>query len=211
MLAESLDKMQQSMQSSGEMSGNQKCKKPGSQPGNMDQMIQMQQQLNEGMNKQSKEKGLSGQEGLNGQSEELARMAALQSEIRKMLQQYIDEIESSGGNGQSLNKLVEEMQKTEKDFVNRKISQETLNRQKDIEVRLLRSEKAEQERDKDNKRESTEGKSKSRSNQNLETQYKMENTFQKDILITKPIIMSGFYEDLYKRYIYKIETEDEKP
>lgn len=211
MLAESLDKMQQSMQSSGEMSGNQKCKNPGSKPGNMDQMLQMQQQLNEGMNKQSKDKGLQGQEGLNGQSEELARMAARQSEIRKMLQQFIDEIESSGGNGQALNKLVEEMQKTEKDIVNRKINQETLNRQKDIEVRLLRSEKAEQEREKDNKRESSEGRNKSRSNQNQETEYKMENTFQTDILIAKPIIMSGFYKDLYKRYIYKIETEDAKP
>lgn len=207
MLEESLEKMQKSMNSSGQMSGNQSCPNPGNSPGNMNQMMQMQKQLNEGMNKQSKEKGLQGSEGLNGQSEELARMAAAQSEIRKLLQQYLDELESSGGNGDQINKLIDEMKKSEDEIVNRKITRETLERQKDIEVRLLQSDKAQQEREKENKRESNEGKNRIRSNQNLELKYNELNLGQDEILMLSPVSMNKFYKDYFKKYIYKLEME----
>lgn len=211
MLEESLEQMQQSMNSSGKMAGNKQCPNPGNSPGKMKQMMQMQQQLNQGMNNKSKEKGLQGSGGLNGQSEELARMAAMQSEIRKMLQQYLEEIESAGGNGDALNKLMEEMKKSEDDIVNRKITQQTLERQKDIEVRLLKSDQAQQEREKENRRESTEGKNKIRSNQNPDLEYKVLTDGEQEILISSPVVMSRFYKELYHKYLYKIEKENGAP
>jgi hypothetical protein len=211
MLEESLDKMQQSMNSAGEMSGNQSCPNPGNSPGNMNQMMQMQKQLNEGMNKQSKEKGLKGSDGLNGQSEELARMAAMQSEIRKMLQQYLEEFESNGGNGDALNKLIEEMKMSEDEIVNRKITEQTFDRQKEIEVRLLQSDKAQQQREKENKRESLEGKNRIRSNQNKDFEYNVLTKGAEEILISSPVTMSQFFNDLYQKYIYKIEKENGAP
>ena len=199
------------MNSSGQGAGKQQCPNLGNSPGNMNQMMQMQQQLNSGMSGKSKEKGLNGPEGLNGQSEELARMAEIQSEIRRMLQQYLEELESSGGNGDAINKLIEEMKKSEDDIVNRKITEQTLERQKDIEVRLLKSDKAQQEREKENKRESTEGKNIIRSNQNQDLEYNVLTNGEQEILISTPVVLSQFYKELYQKYLYKIEKENGAP
>ncbi len=68
-------------------------------------------------------------------------------------------------------KLAAEMEKTEEDIINRKISNQTLERQKQLEVRLLKSERAEQEREKKKKRESEEGKNRKRSNLNENIEY----------------------------------------
>ena len=50
------------------------------------------------------------------------------------------------------------MEETEKDIVNKRISDMTLNRQQEILTRLLESEKAEREREKEERRESSEAK-----------------------------------------------------
>ncbi len=205
MLAESLDQMQQSMQMSG-TAGGQSCPNPGqSMPGSLDAMGEMQKQLNEQMKGGSKNQGQQGKEGMKGNSEELARMAAQQSEIRRRLQQYIEEMESEGGTGNALNKLVEEMLKSEEDIVNRRITQETLERQKDIEVRLLKSEKAHMEREKKKERESEEGKNRKRSNLTDQLEYKDKNEKQEDILITVPVELSPYYRALHKKFIYKMQ------
>ena len=210
MLAESLDQMKQSMQMKSEKSGKGKCKNPGQGPPSMQEMLQMQQQMNNGMQGKAKNKGLNGKDGLNGQSKELARMAAMQGEIRRRLQQYINEMERNGNDGSSLSKLAEEMEKTEEDIINRRISLETLERQKQLEVRLMKSEKAEQEREKQKKRESEEGKNRKRSNQNNNLKYNQEKENQQEILILSPIEMSPYYRALLNTYLYKLEKENDK-
>ena len=210
MLAESLDQMNQSMQMKSEKSGKGKCKNPGQGPPSMKEMLQMQQQMNDGMQGKAKKKGLDGKSGLNGQSKELARMAAMQGEIRRRLQQYIDELERNGNDGSSLSKLAEEMGKTEEDIINRRISMETLERQKQLEVRLMKSEKAEQEREKKKKRESEEGKNRKGSNQNKFLKYNQEKENQQEILILSPIEMSPYYRALLNKYLYKLEKENDK-
>jgi hypothetical protein len=208
MLAESLDKMQQSMQMSGS-GGGKPCPNPGTgSPSTMEMMTKMQQELNKGMSKGKKGEGTKG-EGDQPGSEELARMAATQGEIRRQLQEYIEQLESEGGNGSSLNKVVDEMKKTEDDIVNRRISQETIERQKQIEVRLLKSEKAEQEREKEKKRESVAGINKKRSNFTDEKEYKKQSESQEEILITAPIEMSPFYRALLNKYLYKLQQEND--
>jgi hypothetical protein len=69
-----------------------------------------------------------------------------------------ESMDQNGKNGSNqLSKLMEE---TETDLVNKRITQQTLNRQKEILTRLLESEKAERERELDDKRESKQGKDK---------------------------------------------------
>jgi hypothetical protein len=207
MLEESLDQMNQSLAMMSGKPGNGKCNKPGpgSKP-NLGDVLQMQQGLNEGMGKKGEKKEGEGQNGMG--SEQLARMAAMQAEIRRTLQDYIDELEADGGNGSALNKMTEDMEKVEEDLINRRLTEETLNRQKDIEVRLLKAKDAELKREKENKRESNEGKTKKRSNQIEQLQYKDNVITQEEILKTVPIEMSPYYKELFKKYLYKLEREN---
>ena len=209
MLEESLDKMNQSMAMMSGKPGKGKCNNPGkgSKP-SMGDLLKMQQQLNKGMGKKGKKKGENGQDGSEMSSEQLARMAAMQAEIRKRLQDYIEQLEAEGGNGNALNKITEEMEKVEEDMINKRLSEETLKRQKDLEVRLLKAENAELRRERENKRESREGKSKKRGNQMEQLQYKENVITQEEILKYAPIEMSPYYKDLLKKYLYKLEREN---
>jgi hypothetical protein len=58
----------------------------------------------------------------------------------------------------NLDKISQEMEQTEHDLVNRRITEEALKRQQQIQTRLLEAEKAEQQRDEDQQRESHAGK-----------------------------------------------------
>ncbi len=209
MLEESLEKMNQSMAMMSGKPGKGKCNNPGqgSKP-SLGELLKMQQQLNKGMGKKGKKKGEKGQDGSELSSEQLARMAAMQAEIRKRLQDYIEELESEGGNGNALNKITEEMEKVEEDLINKRLSEETLKRQKDLEVRLLRAENAELKRERENKRESREGKSKKSGNQMEQLQYKDNVITQEEILKYAPIEMSPYYKELLKKYLYKLEREN---
>jgi len=100
------------------------------------------------------------------------------------------------------------MKKTEDDIVNRRVTQETYNRQKNIETRLLKSDKAMQQREKEKKRESKEGKNRNSGNQNGELEYKIEKENQEEILITAPIEVRPYYRRLLKEYLYKLEKDN---
>lgn len=208
MLEESLNQMQQSMSMMSGKPGKGKCNKPGGR-GNkpsLSELLQMQQQLNQGMGKKGKKSGTEGKDGMN--SEQLARMAAMQAEIRKQLQDYIDQLEAEGGNGSSLNKITKEMEKVEEDIINKRITEETLKRQKDLEVRLLKAKNAKLKQDRENKRESREGKNVKRSNQIEQLQYKDNVITQEELLRYAPIEMSPYYKELLKKYLYKLEREN---
>ena len=213
MLDESLKQMQQSMNSSGSKSGDQKCKQPGSGESSgqgLKQMLKMQQGLGEGMKKSGKQqgKGSNNGQGQDGDSQELARMAAQQRELRKQMQQMMDELNGDGGSGSALQKIIDQMEKQEQDIINRRITAETLQRQKDIETRLLQAEKALMEREKEKKREATEGKKRQRGNNIDEIGYKDISIDNRNSIInTKPIKLSEPYKKLLEKYLYEIENE----
>jgi hypothetical protein len=166
LLSESLKNMEQnlSMMASGK-SGKSKPK-PGQGKQSMKSMRQMQEKLNQQMEQMRKgmqpkpgEQGEKGQSGGSKMSEQLARMAAQQEALRKMLQEYGEELQKEGEvNQQGIQKMLQEMEKTENDLVNKIINQQTMKRQQEILTRLLESEKAELKREQEEKRESTEGK-----------------------------------------------------
>ncbi|WP_184544096.1 DUF4175 family protein [Mucilaginibacter sp. FT3.2] len=159
MLSEALDQLQK-MQNKG--------KGGKGKPQSMSQLSKMQQQLNQNMQKareqmqqqgnQGKSKPGQGQPGGN-MSEQLARMARQQQQIRQQLEQINREENKDGKGGLgNLDKISQEMEQTERDLVNKKITDEALKRQQQIQSRLLEADKAQQEREQDQQRESHAGK-----------------------------------------------------
>ncbi|NVM64713.1 hypothetical protein FHW88_003002 [Mucilaginibacter sp. SG538B] len=157
MLSEALEQMQKMMNKGGKGGkGKQQS---------ISQLAKMQQQLNQNMQKareQMQQQGNQGkgQQGNSGNmSEQFAKMARQQQMIRQALQQ-IDRDENKDGTGGlgNLDKISKEMEQTERDLVNRKITDDALKRQQQIQTRLLEAEKAEQQRDQDQQRESNAGK-----------------------------------------------------
>jgi len=170
LLAELLKNMQEEM--AKQMEGDQQCQKPGgASPSKLSKMNQMQQSLNQQM-QQMKEK-MQGQKGKqpggkerrNGEmSQGFAEMVAKQEAIRRELQRMSQEMGKDGkdGLGGELEKLAKEMEKTERELVNKTLTSESLRRQEEIMTRLLQAEKAEREREFDDKRESNTAKETSR-------------------------------------------------
>jgi len=95
------------------------------------------------------------------------------------------------------------MEQTEKDLVNRKILQETLNRQNEILTRLLESEKAEMKRGQEEKRQSTEAKEGNFSNPKSNLQYNIQKTNTTELLKTVQPSYSYFYKTKINSYFLK--------
>jgi hypothetical protein len=152
MLSEVMNQMQQQMSSM--MAGNQMCTNPGGkgQKGQVpqDKMGQGQQELNQQL--QQMKDAL--ERGKGGSSKEFAEMAAKQAALRKALQEKQKKLQEQGKGSKDLQELIEQMDKTETELVNKKLTNEMLKRQQDILTRLLEHEKSEREREFEEKRKS---------------------------------------------------------
>lgn len=164
MLSEALNQLQNAMNKGRTGKGKGKQQSVG-------QLAKMQEQLNQNMEKARQQmqqqgnqgnqgKSQSGNNGNNGNiSEQLAKLARQQQLIREGLEQINREENKDGKGGLgNLDKISKEMEQTEHDLVNRRISTEAMKRQQQIKSRLLEAEKAEQEREQDQQRESHTGK-----------------------------------------------------
>ncbi len=214
MLMESMKDMQEQQkqaQSKCNKSGKGSCNKQGGKgKPKKTSARELQQQLNrqmEAMKKSMEQQGKQGETGKpQNMSEQFAKMAAQQEAIRKMLQDYQSELKSQNGVGdKSLDKIIEDMQKTEKDLVNRQITQQTLNRQKDITTRLLQSERAELEREKDNERKSNEARQIPNINPPKEWNFDHEQKQQNEMLRSVPANLNYYYKGKANNYFYNID------
>ena len=220
MLAESLKNMREKQQQGSssccksKSSSCGKCSKPGKTgKGKPKSARELQQQLNRQMEamKRSMEQGNKpeGQTPMPGQqqgmSEQFARMAAQQEAIRKMMQDYNDGLRRQDGIGdKSIEQLIEEMKNTEKELVNRSITTQTINRQKNIETRMLESERAQQEREREEKRESTEARERRNPSPPKEWQFDKNRSQQTELLKTIPPALQYYYKEKVNRYFYNI-------
>lgn len=187
-------------------------KKPGkkSGKGNSQSLSKMQEQLNKQIEQMKNGQSPGGQKGQGqqkgSQSEQLAKMAAQQQAIRNAMQQLEKEMNKNGtgGNGNQLNQLKKEMEKTESDLYNRNITQETINRQKEIMTRLLEAEKAARERELDDKRESKQGEELF-DKQNLRfEEYKKAKLKEIELIKTVPPNLDPYYKDKVNQYFKQI-------
>lgn len=210
LLSEILSQMQD------EMNENKSQGKPGSKPGKKkgkgqgQSISKMQEQLNKQIEEMKNgqkpgQKPGQGQGGQGKMSEQLAKMAAQQQAIRNALNQLEKELNNGGQGGSSnqLNQLKKEMEKTETELYNKVISQETLNRQKEIMTRLLEAEKAARERELDNKRESKSADDNyDKPNLKFE-EYKKEKMKELELIKTVPPGLDPYYKEKVNTYFKK--------
>jgi hypothetical protein len=155
MLDESMQQMQQNM--SG-VPGAGSCNKPGgngssgkSGPVPKDKISQGQKGLNDQMKGMMEGK----QKGNAPTSKEFAQAAARQAAMRKALEQMRKELQEEGkGAGNQLQELIDEMNKTEIDLINKRLDNEMMRRQQDIFTKLLEAENADRQRKLDDERKS---------------------------------------------------------
>ena len=225
-LAESLDQMQNQMRQNAQKKQNGQCKNPGksnsqcSNPGkgkpSPKSMRQMQQELNKQMealkkqlDKQGKQQNGRHQLGQGQQlSEEFAKMAAQQEMIRRMMQEYGQELkQGDAGNSKlakEIDQMMRQMEQTETDLVNRTITQQTIQRQQQIMTRLLQHEKAEMEREKEERRESHEaGDLYSQPSPAELEKYKKQLQPAADQLHTVPPALRPYYREKVNDYFYR--------
>ncbi len=199
MLSDVLKQMQQQMQAMtapGSGKG-QKGNMPMPSPG------KKQSDLNEEMESQSK----GGKTG-RSQSESLAKMAAQQAAIRKMIQDAMEKLKGTEKGkelGGTLGDLIQKMEETEEDLVNKRLTQNTINRNKQIVTRLLESEKAMQEQEEEQKRKSETARQQyTKQVPPAFQQFVKDKQKQTELLRTVPPSLSPFYKREVDKYFKKI-------
>ncbi len=209
MLSESLKQMQQNMQSKGSGKASAKCNKPGGEGGKMKSMRQLQEQMNKQMQQMKEGQPKPGKQGSQGQkqmSEKFARMAAQQEALRKQMQEYGQELQKEGtGMDKSIKEMMQQMEQTETDLVNKRLNIETLRRQQEIVTRMLESEKAEQQRELDQKRESNEADDIFYNNPSKFFEYNKIKEKETELLRTVPPNLKPFYKSKVNSYFLSFE------
>ncbi|MCW3075562.1 MAG: hypothetical protein JWO32_171 [Bacteroidetes bacterium] len=176
-LKDALEKGQKPGEKPGDKPGDKKGQKPG---GGMGQ------------------NGNTGSGMMPGNSEQMAKLAAQQEALRRQMQGLMDKMKNKGKNpGGNMTDLMEQ---TEKDIVNKNITNETMKRQQDILSRMLESEKAEREREQDEQRKSNEAKSENLSNPIQFLEYKRLKEKEMELLNTVPPSLTPYYKDKVNKY-----------
>ncbi|MBE7175707.1 MAG: hypothetical protein INR69_04850 [Mucilaginibacter polytrichastri] len=198
MLNEALDQLQNMMRNAGSTGKSSRQ--------SLSQMQKMQQQLNQNMQKareQMQQEGNQGQSqklGNQSQSEQFARMARQQQQIRETLQRMRqDEMKDGRGSG-DLNNIQQQMEQTERELVNKQLTDEMIRRQNQIRVKLLEAENARREQDQDKDRESQAGKNTAPGLQKAWKEFEMEQKKQIDQLRTLTPHISPFYKSKINAY-----------
>jgi hypothetical protein len=133
------------------------CKKPNGSGGSMQGLSQQQQQLNEQLRRMMEQMGQQpgGQQGDQGQMQRLQEMAGQQESIRRQIQEMyrrIQQGQEQGGMG-NLGNIASQMQQSEEDLRNARLTEEMMMRQQQILSRMLDYDRAMREREYENRRE----------------------------------------------------------
>jgi hypothetical protein len=193
-----------------------------------EQMEQLQKKMQEKAN--GKKEGDNGQKGEQNKSpgeagkeksgkegsqsgemdaKEIAKIVAQQQALRNALQKLENEKnepDKSGRKpfGNNLNDVMDKMEQTERELVNRKLYQETLKRQKEIQIKLLESAKAEKEQDQEERRESERAKNIPPPMPNEMKKYLEDKKKNQQQIQRTPVGLSPYYKTLTEKYFQLI-------
>jgi len=231
MLSESMEQMQQQMAQS--MPGSQSCEKPGGKgkgkgkgkSGNVpsDKMSEGQQDLKEQMERamenmkkqaEGRKQGKGGKDGKSGEGEggdggtsskDFAKMAQRQAEMRKKLRDKQRKLQEQGKGSQELQGIIDEMNKMEEDLVNKRLTNQMIQRQEKILTRLLEAEKAERQQDEDQKRKSQTAQQIERSLPPQLEEYLKQRAAQTDLYREVSPELRPYYRQLVERYFEELK------
>lgn len=176
-----------------------KGKKKSGQPTSLGKMQEM---LNQQMQELKNGGGKPGRQ----LSEEFARMAAEQERIRRALQEMQEKLKQGGqvpGGDIPL-----KMEQTEMDLVNKQITEQTIQRQKEILSRLLESEKSIREQDLDEERKGETAKDYSNEIPRAFDEYLRLKEKEVELLKTVPPRLYPYYKQEVGEYFKRIKTQD---
>lgn len=150
MLSEVMNQMQEQLNKMSGSAGN--CSNPGGEspkpsPGDLKKLQEQLGQDLQKMGQQIKE-GKSGTEINKGLAEMTQRQAAIREALRKLKENMSQQQKKDS----QIDQLIDELEKNETDIVNKKINQQTILRQKNIETRMLELEKSVREQDEKDER-----------------------------------------------------------
>lgn len=215
MLDEILRQLQQQMSSM--MAGQQMCQKPQSGQ-SMQQLQKMQQQLNQQMSELMKKmnqegKGQPNKPGQSGKgkrnmSKELAQLAQQQAAIRQAMQKLQQETKNGQQPGNELGDLIQKMEETEEDLVNKRLTEELLQRQKAIEIRMLKAANAEKQQEKSPERQAETAQEISRKPPPALEEYLRKREAEIQLYKTVPPTLNGFYKTIVEDYFRSIDLND---
>lgn len=182
-----------------EMMANAKASgKKGKQKGSQPNLSQMQQQLNNKI-EQLKNSGKGGRE----LSEELAEMAAEQERIRRALQEMERKLQEQGGKLPGSD-LTEKMEDTEVDLVNKRLTEQLIQRQRDILTRLLEAEQSLREQDMDEERKGESAKDYEKEMPKAIEEYLRLKEKEVELLKTVPPKLYPFYKKEVNEYFKRL-------
>lgn len=162
---------------------------------------ELQQQLNDQI-EQLKNSGKSGRQ----LSEELARMAAEQERIRRALQEMQEKLEKNGGKSLG-NDIPGKMEQTEMELVNKRLTEQTIRRQKDILTRLLEAEKSMREQNLDEERKGETAKEYQKEIPRAFEEYLRLKEKEVELLKTVPPKLYPYYKKEVNEYFKRIEND----
>ena len=209
MLSESMKNMSESMmESSGSCSKPKNSKKPSKGKQSMKNMKDLQEQLGKQLEQMRKEMQKMQQEAEpRSMSEEFARMAAQQEMLREQMQRMLEEMKENGIVGDDgINDIIKDMEKLEEDLVNKRISNQTIKRNRDIISRMLKAQNAQEEREKEEKRKSEEYKGTYEKREIDEIEYQKNLKKQQEFLKKNSIEYQPFYRSKINDYFFKKNT-----
>jgi hypothetical protein len=199
-IIKSMEEMQSSSSSS---SGKGKPTPQKSLEDMQSQQESLKKQMEDMLKKLEKGEGSQDQKSLNKQ---FAQMLAQQEIFRQMMQDMKAKFNLSPETQKILNEIEKLSKQNERDMVNKSITPQMINRQKQITTRLLEAEKAENQRETENKRESEEGNKKTyKSPEEFFDKYKNNSNFNENLYNNYNYKFKLFYKNLNNNYYEKLD------
>lgn len=201
LLDDTMQQMQMAMSEAMGQSSGEKQQSKG-----LPDLQELQNQLGEKMN-ELKGSGKTGRE----LSEELARLAAEQELIRRQLEMLKEAEEGRPGGqaGDDLQRAIDMMEQNEVDLVNKRLTQQLINRQKQIQTRLLEAEKAQREQETEEEREAEQPGIITREIPPEFEEYLKLKKKEIELLKTIPVELNPFYKKEVNDYFRRISKEEE--
>jgi hypothetical protein len=199
LLSAILEQLQKEM--SSDLPSTQQCEKPGKGKPKPGDLKKMQKELNEHLKKMQQEmkNGKPNEKGKGGKSKELVEMIARQELIRQTLDDIRGGIEDEDIL-KSLDDAIQNMEITEQDIANNRITQELIDRQAKIMTRMLEIDNAIQEQGEKNKRESQTATEYEKIIQDAFEKYEEEKLKQTEMLKSMPPNLKEYYKEKTNRY-----------